>query len=53
VFARRLRMAAGARIASLTVAANLDYLDLGVRFSVGRSNWITQFANGTSSPHFV
>jgi hypothetical protein len=30
VYHRHLRMAAGARIASLTVAVNLDYLELDV-----------------------
>ena len=52
VFPRRLRMAAGARIASLSVVVNLDKLELGEQASIGRSNWITGFPTGTRSPHF-
>ena len=46
-------MAAGSRIASLSVAVNLDVLDLGECASIGRGNWITGFASGTSSAHFA
>jgi acetyltransferase-like isoleucine patch superfamily enzyme len=53
VYPRYLRMAAGARIASLTVAVNFDVLELGELASIGRSNWITGFATGTTSPHFA
>ncbi|MBV2350344.1 acyltransferase [Synechococcus sp. HK05] len=48
-----LRMAAGSRIAALTVAVNLDALELGEQASIGRSNWITGFPTGTASPHFA
>jgi acetyltransferase-like isoleucine patch superfamily enzyme len=53
IYPRRLRMAAGSRIDSLTVAVNLDALELGERATIGRSNWITGFPTGTASPHFV
>ncbi len=53
VYPCHLRMAAGSRIASLTVAVNLDSLDLGEHATIGRGNWITGFATGTSSPHFA
>jgi acetyltransferase-like isoleucine patch superfamily enzyme len=53
VYPRRLRMAAGSRIDSLTVAVNLDAIELGEHATIGRGNWITGFASGTSSPHFV
>lgn len=53
VFPSHLRMASKARIDHLTVAVNLDLLDMGVQASIGRSNWITGFATTTSSPHFA
>ena len=53
IYPRRLLMAAGSRIDSLTVAVNLDALELGERATIGRGNWITGFASGTSSPHFA
>jgi acetyltransferase-like isoleucine patch superfamily enzyme len=53
IYPRELRMAAGSRIAALTVAVNLDALELGERASIGRSNWITGFPTGTASPHFA
>jgi acetyltransferase-like isoleucine patch superfamily enzyme len=53
IYPRRLRMAASARIDAFTVAVNLDSLDLGECATIGRSNWITGFASGTSSPHFA
>ena len=53
IYPRRLRMAAGSRIYSLTVAVNLDVLELGEYATIGRGNWITGFATGTSSPHFA
>jgi hypothetical protein len=52
VYPRSLSMAAGSRIDSLTVAVNLDLLQLGERSTIGRGNWITGFATGTGSPHF-
>jgi acetyltransferase-like isoleucine patch superfamily enzyme len=53
VYPQQLRMAAGSRIASLTVAVNLDVLDLAECATIGRSNWITGFPTGTPSPHFA
>jgi acetyltransferase-like isoleucine patch superfamily enzyme len=53
IYPRRLQMAAGARIASGTVALNLDALEMGPHASIGRSNWITGFPTGTNSPHFA
>ncbi len=45
-------MASGARIASLSVAVNLDALELGEQAPIGRSNWITGFPTATASPHY-
>jgi hypothetical protein len=53
VYPRRLRMAAGSRIDALTVAINLDLLELGEMASIGRGNWITGFPSGTDSLHFT
>ena len=53
VYPRRLRMAAGSRIDALTVAINLDLLELGAMASIGRGNWITGFPSGTDSLHFT
>ena len=53
IYPRRLRMAAGSRIDALTVAINLDRLELGELASIGRGNWITGFPSGTDSPHFA
>jgi acetyltransferase-like isoleucine patch superfamily enzyme len=53
IYPRCLRMAAGARIDAFTVALNLEALDMGEYATIGRSNWITGFAIGTSSPHFA
>lgn len=53
IYPRHLRMAANSRIASLTVAVNLDTLTLDEHATIGRGNWITGFTSGTSSPHFA
>jgi acetyltransferase-like isoleucine patch superfamily enzyme len=53
IYPRHLAMAAGSRIDALTVAVNLDRLELGERAIIGRGNWITGFATGTASPHFA
>lgn len=53
IYPRRLRMASGARIASLSVAVNLDLVELGEHASIGRGTWITGFASGTGSRHFA
>jgi hypothetical protein len=46
-------MAASARIDAFTVTVNLNFLDLGEFVTIGRSNWISGVASGTSSPHFA
>ena len=53
VYPRQLTMAAGSRIGHFTVAVNLDSLELGVKASIGRSNWITGFPTGNGSRHFA
>ncbi|MGB5135681.1 MAG: acyltransferase [Prochlorococcaceae cyanobacterium] len=53
VYPRRLSLAPGARIDHLTVAVNLDSIELGEKASIGRGNWITGFPTGTGSPHFA
>ena len=53
IYPRRLRMAAGSRIDALSVAINLDLLELGEMASIGRGNWITGFPSGTDSLHFA
>jgi acetyltransferase-like isoleucine patch superfamily enzyme len=53
VYPRHLAMAAGSRIDALTVAVNLDRLELAERATIGRSNWITGFGTGTASAHFA
>jgi acetyltransferase-like isoleucine patch superfamily enzyme len=53
IYPRQLHMAAGSRIDALTVAINLDLLELGEMASIGRGNWITGFPSGTDSPHFA
>ena len=53
IFPKHLRMATGSRIGPFTVAVNLDALEIGEHSTIGRSNWITGFPTGTSSPHFA
>ena len=45
-------MEAHSKIGHLNVAVHLDSIQLKEYSSVGRSNWITGFASGTSSKHF-
>lgn len=52
VFPRKLVMHAGARIDHFTMAIHLDYIEMGVNASIGRSNWITGFSTYTDSKHF-
>lgn len=52
IYPSQLSMQAGSSIDSLTVAVNLDKVSLGFSSKIGRSNWITGFPTGTSSPHF-
>jgi acetyltransferase-like isoleucine patch superfamily enzyme len=53
IYPQHLKMAAGARIASFTIAIHLDCLELAEQASIGRGNWITGFSTGSSSRHFV
>lgn len=53
IFPYRLRMGSGARISSLSVAVNLDSVELGDNSSIGRGTWITGFPSGTRSRHFA
>ena len=52
IFPRDLIMEAHSKIGHLNVAVHLDSIQLKEYSSVGRSNWITGFASGTSSKHF-
>ncbi|ACL73178.1 conserved hypothetical protein [Thioalkalivibrio sulfidiphilus HL-EbGr7] len=51
VMPRKLILKRGARIGPLTVAVNLDLLEMGTGSTIGRGNWITGFS-GESSAHF-
>ncbi|HEV7329748.1 MAG TPA: acyltransferase [Flavisolibacter sp.] len=52
IFPKKLQMAEGAFIDHFTVAIHLDEIIMEAGAYVGRSNWITGFPTGTSSPHF-
>ena len=52
VFPKRLTMAENTAIGHLTVAINLDAIEMKSHATIGRGNWITGFPTGTSSPHF-
>jgi len=52
VFPSYLSMAPKSRIDHFTVAVNLNAIVLGEMASIGRSNWITGFPTGPTSPHF-
>ncbi|MFD2573291.1 acyltransferase [Spirosoma soli] len=52
VFPNKLVMREGARIDHLTVAINLDLIDMEPKASIGRGNWITGFPTNTDSAHF-
>jgi acetyltransferase-like isoleucine patch superfamily enzyme len=51
VYPTRLVMAAGSRIGHLTVAVNLDRIELGPNSSIHRNNWITGYPKNRP-PHF-
>lgn len=53
IFPKHLVMRDGAHIGHFNVAIHLDYMEMGEQSSIGRSNWITGFPTGTSSPHFA
>jgi acetyltransferase-like isoleucine patch superfamily enzyme len=48
IFPRKLKMAAGSRFYSLSVAIHLDYIELGENSSIGRGCWITGLGTGDS-----
>jgi acetyltransferase-like isoleucine patch superfamily enzyme len=52
IFPRHLIMGANAKIDHLSVAVNLDKIEMGESSFIGRSNWITGFELGTDSKHF-
>jgi acetyltransferase-like isoleucine patch superfamily enzyme len=52
IYPKLLRMAAGSRISSLTVAVNLDLLDLAEISTIDRGNWITGFPTSSDLPYF-
>jgi len=52
VFPKKLVMKEYSRIAHFTVAIHLDYFELGINGSVGRSNWITGLSADTNLPYF-
>jgi acetyltransferase-like isoleucine patch superfamily enzyme len=52
VFPRRLVMGPNTYIDHLTVAINLDLVQLGTGAIIGRSNWITGFPTRVDSRHF-
>lgn len=45
-------MAPNSHIDHLTVAVNLDSIEMGKQSTIGRGNWITGFPTKTASPHF-
>ncbi len=52
VYPRMLVMEEGARIGHFNVAIHLDEMQLGVKSSIARGNWITGFPSNTKSKHF-
>ena len=52
IFPGKLIMAEGAHIDHLTVAINLDCIELGLNATIGRGNWITGFPTKSDSLHF-
>lgn len=53
IYPKKLTMGAGSRIGHFNVAIHLDEMILNEKSSIGRSNWITGFATGTTSKHFA
>lgn len=52
VFPGKLIMEKNTRIDHLTVAVNLDLVQMDESSKIGRGNWITGFATNTGSKHF-
>jgi len=53
IFPAKLVMAERARIGHLNVAVNLDLIDMGIKASMARGNWITGFPTNKASKHFA
>ncbi|WP_257668491.1 acyltransferase [Parapedobacter tibetensis] len=53
VFPQKLVMKERSKIGHLTVGVHLDYIELGMNASIGRSNWITGFPGSANSKHFA
>lgn len=52
VYPKKLVMGKNSKIGHFNTAVHLDEVILGDYVSIGRGNWITGFASGTSSRHF-
>jgi len=52
IFPRKLIMSAESKIDHLTVAIQIDKIEMGTKSSIGRGNWITGFPTNRSSLHF-
>lgn len=52
VFPKKLIMNAGCRIDHFTVVINLDKVEMGIKATIGRGNWITGFPTLNDSMHF-
>jgi acetyltransferase-like isoleucine patch superfamily enzyme len=52
VFPKKLVMMANSKIDHLTVAVNLEKIQMEANAKIGRGNWITGFEKGTNSKHF-
>lgn len=53
IYPKRLVMGKNSKIGHFNAAVNLDEVIIGEYVSIGRGNWITGFASGTSSKHFA
>ena len=53
IFPSKLIMEEGTRIDHLTIAINLDKIEMKKNSTIGRSNWITGFPLDKKSAHFV
>ena len=53
IYPKKLKMGPGSRIDLFTVAIHLDAIEMQDGAMIGRNNWITGFASGTGSRHFV
>lgn len=51
-YPKKLKMGKNSKIGHFNTAVHLDEVILGEYVSIGRGNWITGFATGTTSRHF-